>query len=89
MRVSGFEDLTPVEVEEAKDDLLECILADGIDKEGIAKTAEKLANGKDVTKLTETFTNLLTKIQTIAEKVQNNTSHMIANREFLGSNASG
>ena len=83
MRVSGFEDLTPVEVEEAKDELLECILADGIDKEGIAKIAEKLANGKDVTKLTETFTNLLTKIQTIAEKVQNNTSHMIANREFL------
>ena len=83
MRVSGFEYLTPVEVEEAKDDLLECILADGIDKEGIAKSAEKLANGKDVAKLTETFTNLLTKIQTIAEKVQNNTSHMIANREFL------
>ena len=83
MRVSGFEDLTPVEVEEAKDELLECILADGIDKERIAKIAEKLANGKDVTKLTETFTNLLTKIQTIAEKVQNNTSHMIANREFL------
>ena len=83
MRVSGFEDLTPVEVEEAKDDLLECILADGIDKEGIAKIAEKLANGKDVAKLTVTFTNLLTKIQTIAEKVQNNTSHMIANREFL------
>ena len=83
MRVSGFEYLTPVEVEEAKDDLLECILSDGIDKEGIAKIAEKLANGKDVAKLTETFTNLLTKIQTIAEKVQNNTSHMIANREFL------
>ena len=83
MRVSGFEDLTPLEVEEAKDELLECILADGIDKKRIAKIAEKLANGKDVTKLTETFTNLLTKIQTIAEKVQNNTSHMIANREFL------
>ncbi len=83
MRVSGFEYLTPVEVEEAKDDLLECILSDGIDKEGIAKIAEKLANGKDVAKLTETFTNLLTKIQTIAEKVQNNTSHMIANKEFL------
>ncbi|ABX12939.1 SDR family NAD(P)-dependent oxidoreductase [Nitrosopumilus maritimus] len=83
MRVSGFEDLTPVQVEEAKDDLLECIEADGINKEGIAKTAEKLANGRDVAKLTETFTNLLTKIKTIAEKVQNNTSHMIANREFL------
>ena len=83
MRVSGFENLTPIEVEEAKDDLLECILADGIDKEGITKIAEKLSNGKDIAKLTETFTNLLTKIQTIAEKVQNNTSHMIANKEFL------
>jgi len=83
MRVSGFEDLTPVEVEEAKDDLLECILADGIDKEGIAKTAQKLANGKDVAKLTETFTRLLEQIQKLAGKIQNNTSHMIADQEFL------
>jgi len=83
MRVSGFEDLTPVQVEEAKDDLLECILADGIDKEGIVKTAEKLANGKDVTKLTETFTRLLEQIQKLAGKIQNNTSHMIADQEFL------
>ena len=83
MRVSGFEDLTPVEVEEAKDDLLECILADGIDKEGIVKTAEKIANGKDVTKLTETFTRLLEQIQKLAGKIQNNTSHMIADQEFL------
>ncbi|MCH6585884.1 MAG: SDR family NAD(P)-dependent oxidoreductase [Thaumarchaeota archaeon] len=83
MRVSGFEDLSPVEVEEASKELLECILADGIDTEGIAKVAAKLANGKDVTKVTETFTNLLNKIKTIAEKVQNNTSHMIANKEFL------
>ena len=83
MRVSGFEDLTPVEVEEAKDDLLECIQADGIDKEGIAKTAQKLANGKDVAKLTETFTRLLEQIQKLAGKIQNNTSHMIADQEFL------
>ncbi len=83
MRVSGFEDLDPVQVEESRDDLLECILADGIDKQGIAKVAEKLADGRDVAKLTETYTNLLTKIKTIAEKVQNNTSHMIANKEFL------
>ncbi len=83
MRVSGFEDLNPVEVEEAKDDLLECILADGIDTEGIAKVAEKLANGKDVAKLTETFTRLLEQIQKLAGKIQNNTSHMIADQEFL------
>ena len=83
MRVSGFEDLSPVEVEEAKDDLLECILADGVDTEGIAKVAEKLANGKDVVKLTETFTRLLEQIQKLAGKIQNNTSHMIADQEFL------
>ena len=83
MRVSGFEDLSPVEVEEAKDDLLECILADRVDKEGIAKTAEKLANGKDIAKLTETFTRLLEQIQNLAGKIQNNTSHMIADQEFL------
>ncbi len=83
MRVSGFEDLNPAEVEEAKDDLLECIQADGIDKEGIAKTAEKLANGKDVAKLTETFTRLLEQIQKLAGKIQNNTSHMIADQQFL------
>ena len=63
--------------------MLECIQADGIDKEGIAKTAEKLANGKDVAKLTETFTRLLEQIQKLAGKIQNNTSHMIADQQFL------
>ena len=84
MRVSGFEDLVPIEVDAASKELLPLLGEDeNVVKEGIAKAAEKLANGKDVSKLTETFTNLLNKIQTIAEKVQNNTSHMIANREFL------
>ena len=84
MRVSGFEDLIPTEVDAASKELLPLLGEDeNVIKDGIAKAAEKLANGKDVSKLTETFTNLLNKIQTIAEKVQNNTSHMIANREFL------
>ncbi len=84
MRVSGFEDLNPTQVDEANKELLELLGEDdSVIKEGISKAAEKLANGRDVAKLTETFTNLLNKIQTIAEKVQNNTSHMIANREFL------
>jgi len=83
MRVSGFEDLSPVEVEEASKELLECILSDGVDADGIAKVATKLANGKDVTKVTETFTKLLEQIRTLAGKIQNNTSHMIANKEFL------
>ena len=84
MRVSGFEDLNPTEVDEANKDLLPLLgEEENIVKEGISKAAEKLANGKDVSKLNNTFTNLLNKIQTIAEKVQNNTSHMIANQEFL------
>jgi NAD(P)-dependent dehydrogenase (short-subunit alcohol dehydrogenase family) len=86
MRVSGFEDLSPVEVEEASKELLECILADGVDTEGIAKVAAKLANGKDVTKVNETFTKLLEQIQSLAGKIQNNTSHMIADQEFLKQN---
>ena len=83
MRISGFEELSPVQVEEAKDDLLGCILADGVDTEGIAKTAEKLADGRDVAKLTETYTKLLEQIQKLAAKIQNNTSHMIADQQFL------
>ena len=84
MRVSGFEDLNPTEVDAANKELLPLLGEDeNTVKQGIASAAEKLANGKDVSKLTETFRNLLNKIQTIAEKVQNNTSHMIANQEFL------
>ena len=84
MRVSGFEDLIPTEVDAASKELLPLLGEDeNVIKDGIVKAAGKLANGKDVSKLTETFTNLLNKIQTIAEKVQNNTSHMIANQEFL------
>ena len=84
MRVSGFEELKPVEVDAANKELLPLLGEDeSVIKEGIAAAANKLANGKDVQKLTETFTNLLNKIQSIAEKVQKNTSHMIANQEFL------
>lgn len=84
MRVSGFEDLNPTEVDAANKELLPLLGEDeSVIKNGIAKAAEKLADGKNISKLTETFTNLLNKIQTIAEKVQNNTSHMIANQEFL------
>ena len=84
MRVSGFEELSPVEVDNANKELLPLLGEDeNIIKEGIVAAAKKLADGKDVEKLTETFTNLLNKIQSIAEKVQSNTSHMIANQEFL------
>ena len=82
MRVSGFEDLSPAQVEEARDDLLECITPDGIDGEGVARTAQKMAGG-DADKMTGTLTRLLEQIQKLASKIQNNTSHMIADRQFL------
>ena len=86
LRVSGFEDLTPVQVDAANKELLPLLGEDqNIVKNGITKAAQKLAqeNGKDIQKLTMTLTNLLNKIQSIAEKVQNNTSHMIADQQFL------
>jgi len=86
LRVSGFEDLTPAQVDAANRELLPLLGEDqGIIKNGIETAAKKLSqeNGKDIQKLTVTLTNLLNKIQNIAEKVQNNTSHMIADQQFL------
>jgi len=86
LRVSGFEDLTPAQVDAANRELLPLLGEEqGIIKNGIETAAKKLAqeNGKDIQKLIVTLTNLLNKIQNIAEKVQNNTSHMIADQQFL------
>ncbi|MEO9307065.1 MAG: SDR family NAD(P)-dependent oxidoreductase [Nitrososphaera sp.] len=90
MRVSGFESLTPEEVESVNADILP-LLGENytIVKEGIAKAASKLAQSKSITaeadiqKLNVTISALLAKIQSIAEKVQNNTSKMIADEQFL------
>ena len=71
MRVSGFEDLSPAEVNAANRELLPLL---GEDKDvvaaGVARAAEKLAGSRDVREFTITLTNLLEKIQGIAEKVQ-------------------
>lgn len=86
LRVSGFEDLTPAEVDAANRELLPLLGEDqNIVKDGIIKATQKLAleNKKEVQKLATTLTNLLNKIQNIAEKVQSNTSHMIADQQFL------
>lgn len=84
MRVGGFEDLEPTKVDAANKELLPLLGEDdGVVKAGIAAAAQKLAGDGDPAELAGTFTRLLEKIQTIAEKVQKNTSHMIANREFL------
>lgn len=86
LRVSGFEDLTPVEVEAANKEIVGLL---GEDEQtvnaGIKKAAEIVAKMKDgdIEKISKTLRRLLAKIQEIAEKVQRNTSFMIADRQFL------
>jgi len=78
LRVSGFEDLEPTEVETANKELVGLLGEDeDIIKNGIKAAAEKLG------KQEATFTNLLNKVQSIAEKIQKNTSTMIADQQFL------
>ena len=78
LRVSGFEELTPSEVEIANKEILGLLGEDDeIIKSGIKSAAQKLGKNETV------LTNLLTKTQSIAEKIQKNTSTMIPDQQFL------
>jgi len=78
LRVSGFEELSPSEVEAANKEIVGLLGEDEQTiKDGIKSAAEKL--GKPET----TLTNLLNKVQSIAEKIQKNTSTMIPDQQFL------
>ena len=81
MRVGGFEDMSPIQVESACRDLLPLL---GEDEEtvrdGVAAAAAKISGDG---RAEDALSRLLQKIQAIAEKVQRNTSHMIADRQFL------
>jgi NAD(P)-dependent dehydrogenase (short-subunit alcohol dehydrogenase family) len=86
LRVSGFEDLTPIEVEAANKEIIGLLgESEQTVKDGISKAAANIAKMKnaDIAKTAQTLGNLLAKIQEIAEKVQKNTSFMIADRQFL------
>ena len=90
MRVSGFEILTPQEVEQVNNEILPLMGEDEKTvKEGIKNATSKMAKIKGIAsedemqKLNTTITSLLSKIQQIAEKVQLNTSKMIADEQFL------
>ena len=78
LRVSGFEELSPNEVESANKEIVGLLGEDDQTiKDGIKSAAEKI--GKTET----TLTNLLNKVQYIAEKIQKNTSTMIPDQQFL------
>lgn len=86
LRVSGFEDLSPAEVEVANKNIVG-LLGENEQtvNDGISKAAQNIVKmkGGDAQKISETLRRLLAKIQEIAEKVQKNTSFMIADRQFL------
>ena len=78
--------MTTAEVEIANKDIVGLLGEDEKTiNEGIAKGANAVAktNGGDVQKISHTLSKLLAKIQEIAEKVQKNTSFMIADKQFL------
>jgi len=86
LRVSGFEDLSPIEVEIANKDIVGLLGEDEkTTNDGIAKASDAVVKvkGGDPQKIAQTLRKLLAKIQEIAEKVQKNTSFMIADRQFL------
>ncbi|NWJ21063.1 alcohol dehydrogenase, partial [Marine Group I thaumarchaeote] len=78
LRVSGFEDLSPSEVETANNEIIGLLGEDDETiKAGINSAAEKFRKPET------TLTNLLDKVKTIAEKIQKNTSTMIPDQQFL------
>ncbi|MGI0087409.1 MAG: SDR family NAD(P)-dependent oxidoreductase [Nitrosotalea sp.] len=90
MRVSGFENLAPEEVEVVNNDILPLLGEDETTvKNGVRQAASKLAKTRSITseaeiqQLDNTIASLLAKIQQIAEKIQKNTSKMIADEQFL------
>ena len=85
LRVSGFEDLEPAQVEAVNKEIVPLLGEDeDVIKKGITQVAEKFSSeGKDSAKMAETLTNLLSKIKIVAEKIQTNTSKMIADEQFL------
>ena len=78
LRVGGFEGLEPARVAEACPLVLPLLGEDGETvSEGLRSAAQKSGVGAEV------LSRMLEKISSIAEKIQANTSHMIADRQFL------
>ncbi len=87
MRVSGYEDFSPLEVESTATKMLLPLLGEDEKtlSDGIGTAARVTSHDKGITedKACDILSGLLEKIKYIAEKVQKNTSRMIANQEFL------
>jgi NAD(P)-dependent dehydrogenase (short-subunit alcohol dehydrogenase family) len=90
LRIGGYPGLSSVEIERAANKALSLLGEEDITiKNGIREIAKELANIREnvstdeIEKLFITVSNMLAKIQEIAEKIQNNTSKMIVDGQFL------
>jgi NAD(P)-dependent dehydrogenase (short-subunit alcohol dehydrogenase family) len=90
LRVGGYPGLSSVEVEKVTEGALPLLgEAEDIVSKGVQQVAAEISHGRNqeskeqVDKVVATVSGALTKIQEIAEKIQNNTSKMIVDSEFL------
>lgn len=90
LRVGGYPGLSAVEVEKVTADALPLLgEPDDVIAKGCRQVAIEIAKSRgqeseeNINKLSETVSGALTKMQEIAEKIQNNTSKMIVDGEFL------
>jgi NAD(P)-dependent dehydrogenase (short-subunit alcohol dehydrogenase family) len=87
LRVGGYPGLTSLEVEKVTAGALPLLgEPDDVVSKGVQQVAAEIAKARgqeDSTKLSETVAGALAKMQEIAEKIQNNTSKMIVDGEFL------
>jgi NAD(P)-dependent dehydrogenase (short-subunit alcohol dehydrogenase family) len=90
LRIGGYPELKPIEIEKAATKALPLLgEPDNIITEGINEIATEIARSNnnespsEIERLYKIISGMLTTIQEIAEKVQNNTSKMIVDGEFL------
>jgi NAD(P)-dependent dehydrogenase (short-subunit alcohol dehydrogenase family) len=91
LRIGGYQGLSSLEIEKITTDALPLLgePADVVAK-GVSQVAADICESRgqtvteeNINKLSETVTGALAKMQEIAEKIQNNTSKMIVDGEFL------
>jgi len=88
LRVGGYPGLTSLEVEKVTAGALPLLgEPDDVVSKGVNQVAAEIAKGRgqesESAKLSEVVAGALAKMQEIAEKIQNNTSKMIVDGEFL------
>ena len=90
LRIGGYPGLSPIQIEKAATKALPLLgESDDIISNGIKEVATEIARSNnnesllEIEKLYKVTSTMLSKIQEIAEKVQNNTSKMIVDGEFL------